>query len=247
MGKYFLYVVRKELRFFSSKPNRKCTLPSCHHFGTVFSRLSRLTQLFNHDEIAVFRRLSRLSRVLNSGPKRKSFTFSYLCYKTYFKSKFLICRMWKYCLFFEPPWIRPQASAVLFPNQTRKAIYPDFRITFRLMIYGRLKNTNYYQTYSGANLLLVVSVNILLLHILHEFSLKASTVFFPKSVLEKGTIGCPRGPSFTYTGVLEGVWDALSHRYARMKRAGTICTEYKTHWFEAFVFIFVILPFFLAD
>jgi hypothetical protein len=112
------------------------------------------------------------------------------------------------------------------------------------MIYGRLKNISYNQTYSGANFLYAGSVNILLLHILHESSLKSSDVFFfQKAVLER-TVGCPRGPSFTYTGVLEGVWDALSHRDARMERAGTVYTEYKTNWFGAFVFIFVILPFF---
>ncbi len=41
----------------------------CHCFSPKFSRLSRLTQLFHHDEIALFRRLSWPSR-LNAGPQR---------------------------------------------------------------------------------------------------------------------------------------------------------------------------------
>ncbi len=147
MGRYSYYVVREELRFFS-KPNRKCTPPSGHRFGPIFYRLSRLTQLFNHDEMALFLRFGRLSRVLNSGPDfrktSKLLINGSLLHLVIFvarfisKSKFLIGRILKLL----SDWISMNPASGIscfFPNQAIKAIYPDFLTTFKLVIYERLK------------------------------------------------------------------------------------------------------------
>ncbi len=146
MGKYSLYVVREELRFFQNQTS------------SFWSRIycSLLTQLFNHDQITVFRRLSRLP-CAQFGTKTVASDFRLL-----FKSKFLFGRIWNFCLT-ESPWIRSQASAVLSKPNNKNNL-PRFHTTYTLMIYGRFKNTSYYQTYLRANFLLVGSVNILLLH-----------------------------------------------------------------------------------
>jgi hypothetical protein len=93
--------------------------------------------------------------------QRKSYTSSYLCYKAYFKRQISYLSDVKNIQLFylHESGLRHQ---LFFPIQTIKAISPDFRTPYKLMINGRLKNISFYQTCLRENFLLVV--NILLLH-----------------------------------------------------------------------------------